>query len=83
MTVKDIIKQYLIDNGFDGLCNPDHDCACSIGELFCDYECRPDCQPAYYRTVTQEDMDNPDFDLDYEYEIGTEFFSTKKQEESK
>ena len=46
MTVKEIIKKYLIDNGFDGLCNMD--CGCGLRFLAepCDGDCG-ECQPAY------------------------------------
>lgn len=32
-TVIEIIKQHLIDNGFDGLCNPHLECGCTITDL--------------------------------------------------
>lgn len=46
MTVKEIIKKYLEDNGFDGLCTDD--CGCGIDDLFpcCEDMCA-DCVPAY------------------------------------
>ncbi|MBL7006356.1 MAG: hypothetical protein ISR78_04665 [Spirochaetia bacterium] len=51
MTVVDIIVNYLEENGFDGLCNPDGECGC----CFCDFvpcenveiECRPAYKVAY------------------------------------
>ena len=45
LTIKDIIKKYLVDNGYDGLCN--EECGCGIAEMpAC---CGPfdECQPAY------------------------------------
>jgi hypothetical protein len=33
MNVIDIIDAYLLEHGYDGLCNDDVDCACVIGEL--------------------------------------------------
>lgn len=33
MTTIEIIKQYLIDNGFDGLCNDELDCGCELADL--------------------------------------------------
>ncbi len=33
-TVRKIVNEYLITNGFDGLWNCDGECACVIGELF-------------------------------------------------
>lgn len=46
MTVRDIVKQYLLDNGFDGLCDPDGTCSCKIADLApC---CSSfDCEPGY------------------------------------
>ena len=50
MTVRDIITNYLKENGFDGLvCN---ECCCAIDNL-CSHEGYPcmDCSPAYkYKT---------------------------------
>jgi hypothetical protein len=49
MTVKEIVKEYLIKNGYDGLCT--EDCACTIDGLLntprefgC---CAENCEPAY------------------------------------
>jgi hypothetical protein len=45
MTCKEIIKKYLADNGFDGLCGDG--CGCPIGDLMpCEGPCG-DCVPAY------------------------------------
>ena len=47
MTVKDIIKEYLINNGYDGLFSSDTECACTIKDLnACDERC-DDCEPGY------------------------------------
>lgn len=41
LNVEEIVKQYLIEHGYDGLCNDDGDCGCSLddfnpcGELTC------------------------------------------------
>ena len=32
-TVIDIIKQYLVDNDYDGLYNDEIDCACEVSDL--------------------------------------------------
>ncbi len=46
MNVHDIVKQYLKDNGFDGLCT--EDCGCLIDDLFpCCQEGLVDCVPGY------------------------------------
>ena len=47
MTIKEIIKQYLEEHGYDGLYSCCVDCACSLDELFgCEYP-QPDCTPGY------------------------------------
>lgn len=46
MTLRDIVKKYLEDNGFDGLFCPD-ECACALDDLFpCD-EPHDDCESGY------------------------------------
>ena len=46
-TVRDIITDYLRDNGFDGLYNDDLECGCSINDLVpCDSACDM-CRPGY------------------------------------
>ena len=45
MTVKEIIKTYLIDNGFDGLCNIS--CGCGFDDFMCCDGDLGDCQPAH------------------------------------
>ena len=45
ITVKDIIKKYLVDNGYDGLYHLEADCGCFLNDLFlCDEWCL-DCKP--------------------------------------
>lgn len=31
--VETIIKNYLVENGYDGLVDPDHECACLVADL--------------------------------------------------
>ncbi len=46
MALREIIKKYLDDNGFDGLCGDE--CGCQIGELFpCEVPDVDGCQPGY------------------------------------
>jgi hypothetical protein len=45
MTCKEIIKNYLTDNGFDGLCY--EECGCSTGDFMPCRESYTDCVPAY------------------------------------
>jgi hypothetical protein len=46
MNVREIIQSWLKDNGYDGLCNPDMECGCGLGDDFpCEFvTC--DCEPA-------------------------------------
>ena len=45
--VKQVILDYLADNGFDGLFSPDYDCACDPSDLApCEFNCLS-CQPGY------------------------------------
>ncbi len=44
MTVKEIVKKYLEDNGYDGLCG--EECGCDLPDIFaCEYAV--DCEPGY------------------------------------
>lgn len=45
MTVKEIVKKYLEENGFDGLYDPG-ECACKIDDLF-SCGCPEYCEPGY------------------------------------
>jgi len=38
MTIKEIVKKYLIDNGYDGLTSNDNTCMCTIDDLFDEIE---------------------------------------------
>lgn len=47
MNIEDIVKEYLKNNGFDGLADADNGCACSLNDLFpCGESCL-ECEPAY------------------------------------
>lgn len=50
--VIDIIKQHLIDSGFDGLCNPDIECGCDLDDFQPCGEDFSQCRPAYKDRVT-------------------------------
>ena len=45
MTVKEIVTNYLKENGFDGLSN--FECGCGIDDLCWCGELKDDCEPAY------------------------------------
>lgn len=34
MTVREIVKEYLREHGFNGLCSEDGECGCGIDDLF-------------------------------------------------
>ena len=42
-----IIKNFLINNGYDGLYSPDYGCSCFVDELFTCYDYCGDCIPGY------------------------------------
>lgn len=48
MTVKDIIIQYLKENGFEGLVDIDNECGCLVDDLApCFGSDLTNCEPAY------------------------------------
>ena len=34
-SIKSIISDWLISNGYDGLCNPEAECGCRLDDLMC------------------------------------------------
>jgi hypothetical protein len=47
MTVIDIIEDWLREHGYDGLCDPDAECGCSIDHVCPCCENCINCQPGY------------------------------------
>lgn len=47
LTIEEIVKRYLKDNGYDGLAYPEEECGCSIDDLCCCGGSMADCKPAY------------------------------------
>ena len=47
MTVIEIIKKYLEDNRYDGLCDPANECGCRLSDLAPCGECIDQCLPGY------------------------------------
>lgn len=46
--VRNIVVDYLIKNGYEGLVEPDGECGCGLDDLFtCDSENIEGCQPGY------------------------------------
>ncbi len=56
-TVNDILVEYLEENDFDGLVNPDNNCGCTLDDLNCCDECCFECLPAYKVKPTDEFID--------------------------
>ena len=53
-TAIEIIKQYLIDNDFDGLCNEPIGCGCELTDLKpCDSDFS-ECKPGYKYRISNE-----------------------------
>lgn len=52
MTVKEIIENYLKENGYEGLYNEDCDCECHVGYIMreCIYDCR-ECEAKRFESV--------------------------------
>ena len=55
MNIRDMIKQFLKENGYDGLCNCDNDCACLKDDIAPCGEICGDCFAGYYRKATEEE----------------------------
>jgi hypothetical protein len=47
MAVKEIVKKYLEDNGFDGLFSDSWECGCEIDDLMPCEEPQQACEPGY------------------------------------
>lgn len=62
-TVEEIVREYLEENGFDGLWN-ECDCACSLKDLFCCTCVGTECRAGYFQPI--ED------DSEYDFIIGNE-----------
>lgn len=57
MNVQEIVTQWLMGNGYDGLYSPGGDCACVIGDLCpCSGPCM-DCKPGMRTPCTCGDHD--------------------------
>lgn len=55
MTIKELIIDYLEQNGYDGLCMPEFECGCIKADLIACNSNFQDCEPAF--KVEQEDGD--------------------------
>ena len=64
MNVNKIIKKYLADHGFDGLCSQDRGCGCEANDLApCDNAFPDDCEPGYKVLCTEECSHEGDHDV--------------------
>ena len=78
MNAIDIIKAYLKEHGYDGLCSGDDHCGCDIEDLcppgadMCDLS---HCVPAKKKIATAEDIDE-----ESEFEIGDEIYIEAESE---
>ena len=51
MNVREIVKQWLRQQGYDGLYHPSLECGCQVGDLMpCDEACET-CRPGYRRAA--------------------------------
>jgi len=47
MDCRDIIREYIMQSDYDGLCNLDVECGCGLDDFMpCGEDCM-DCEPAY------------------------------------
>ena len=52
MTIKEIVKKYLEENGYDGLASPDLECGCPIDDLMpCDKPNAEECVSGHKSNV--------------------------------
>lgn len=48
MTIMDIVREYLVAHGYDGLCHIETECGCGLEDLFiCGNFFSPDCEAAH------------------------------------
>jgi hypothetical protein len=70
MNVLQIIEKYLRENGYDGLCNVDYECGCSVDDLAPCCEYMNECEVAYKVKLNKKDRNY--YGVDY-------IFSPKKE----
>ena len=59
MELFDILKNWLKENGYDGLCLPDEECGCAIGDFMPCGEPSPRCEAGHRKKAP------PGSDADY------------------
>ena len=50
ITVLDMVRDYLEEHNYDGLCLPDQECGCSIDDLAPCGDINEKCRPAYFHS---------------------------------
>jgi hypothetical protein len=77
MNAIDIIRAYLKEHGYDGLCSGEDHCGCDVEDMcpggydVCDLS---HCVPAKKKIATVEDIDD-----ESEFEIGDEIFVEEEE----
>jgi hypothetical protein len=78
MTVIQIVKKYLEENGYDGLCCGAGECGCDLNDLAPCAQMGEDCEPAYRITKDQMTEDEKEF---AEYEGWDEIYRPAEDDE--
>ena len=84
-TIREIIENYLVKHGYDGLFNADIGCGCVREDICCldDSNRILDCKPAYKVVCDRERcLRVNDDEIDCEGETGGDCFTTVKPKES-
>ena len=77
--LREIIKDGLKANGYQGLCFPDLNCGCGFDDFIpCDNPDLNECIPAYEKIATKKDVDN--WDGEGELRIGDKFYVREKEQ---
>jgi len=77
--IRDIVKQWLKQHGYSGLCFPDMNCGCGFDDFMpCDNPDLNECIPCYEKIATKEDVEN--WDGEGELRVGDKFYVPIKEE---
>ena len=75
-TVREIVKDWLIHHGYDGLYNDNGECGCIIDDLIpCQSEGIEECKAGYKVIITEENKNR--LDKNGEFDIGDWMISLK------
>lgn len=53
MTIAEVLKEWLLEHGYDGLFNSDGECACTLGDLGPCESWPEGCEPGYIATCPE------------------------------